>query len=167
MENRRDSARDVNVATKELWEEGRDLEAGRLLFESLPKDEQPRWAAAILDLTTQWLDVWMCGVWELQRVAKKRRRWRGAYSAFQMIRNTTLRLEARKARKALTPKQDRMLCQCGVAENVAKVIYNATNPVNPFDEDAGWWIVPNVKSCVDCLSDPAFEEAVTSFLFHA
>lgn len=142
--------------------EGDHLEAGRLLFESLPKEDQPEWGAAILDLTKQWLDVRMCDVWYLQYIAKKRRRWSAAHPVFFSIRGTTLRLERRRQR---TPVQERILCQCYVAENVAKVIYNAADPMDPFDEDAGWWIVPCVKACIDCLGNPEFEKAATSLLF--
>jgi len=157
-----DPNRDAKSQAKDLWKTGDHLESGRVLFENLPKDEQVTWAVAILDFTTEWLDVWMCGIWELKRVARKRRRWRAAHQAFTKIRGTTLRLERRKT---LTPVQERMLCQCFVAENVAKVIYNATDPIDPFDEDSGWWIVPCLKSCIDCLAMPEFDEAVTSMLF--
>ncbi len=154
--------RDTKGRANELWKKGSFLEAGRLLFEGLPKDEQPHWAAAILDLSVKWLDVRTCAVWELQRVARKRRRWRGAHQAFGMIRKATLRLEERKTR---TQIQERILCQCYVAENVAKVIYNAADPMDPFDEDAGWWIVSCLKSCIDCVGKSEFEEEATSLLF--
>ena len=49
--------------------------------------------------------------------------------------------------------QELELCQLYLAENVAKVLYNATNPVDPFDEDSGWWTVSCLKDYLDCVGN--------------
>jgi hypothetical protein len=43
-----------------------------------------------------------------------------------------------------------------LAENVAKVTYNATNPPDPFDEDAGAWVVSCLRDLVNKVNDPEF-----------
>jgi hypothetical protein len=43
-----------------------------------------------------------------------------------------------------------------LAENVAKVTYNATNPPDPFDHDAGAWVVSCVRYLADKVNDPEF-----------
>ncbi|MFZ5832955.1 MAG: hypothetical protein ACOY3P_22950, partial [Planctomycetota bacterium] len=61
--------------------------------------------------------------------------------------------------------QERMLSQCYLAENVARVIYNSTGPIDPFDEDSGWWVIPCLKDCVDRVGDPEFEAQARLLLF--
>jgi hypothetical protein len=45
-----------------------------------------------------------------------------------------------------------------LAENVAKVLYNATDPRDEFDEDSGWWIVSCLKDILDVLKDDEFSK---------
>jgi len=48
-----------------------------------------------------------------------------------------------------------------IAENAAKVIYNASvvldhnNPA-PFDHDSGWWLVSTFRHVVDLINDAEF-----------
>jgi hypothetical protein len=51
-----------------------------------------------------------------------------------------------------------------LAELVAKVTYNATDPPDRFDEDSGWWIAACLRDLVDRLGDEEFSEAAWSAL---
>jgi len=51
-----------------------------------------------------------------------------------------------------------------LAELVAKVTYNATNPDDEFDEDSGWWIAVCLKDILDSVSDSAFSEKMWQVL---
>ena len=43
-----------------------------------------------------------------------------------------------------------------VAENAAKVVYNASSPPDPFDYDCGYWLVGCLRHLVDTLGAPEF-----------
>ena len=47
-----------------------------------------------------------------------------------------------------------------VAELVAKVTYNETDPDDEFDEDSGWWIAPCVKTVLEEIGDAGFERSM-------
>ncbi len=40
---------------------------------------------------------------------------------------------------------------------IRKVTYNASGEAAPFDHDAGWWLVSNLRDIVDQLGSPEFE----------
>jgi hypothetical protein len=46
----------------------------------------------------------------------------------------------------------------GLAELVAKVSYNATDPLDEFDEDSGAWIVAVAKGFATVSKDRAFDQ---------
>ena len=43
-----------------------------------------------------------------------------------------------------------------VAENVAKVTYNSSGCLPPFDHDSGWWIAQNLKYIMEQINVPEF-----------
>ncbi len=66
--------------------------------------------------------------------------------------------------EARTPQQDLLLNHLLLAELVAKVTYNSTNPPDEFDEDSGWWIAPCLKDILDAVNDENFSLTVWSAL---
>jgi hypothetical protein len=82
-------------------------------------------------------------------LAGKRYLWWDAKDQFYTLRALTLSPH-------LTRLQEALLM---LAENVAKVTYNATNPPGPFDADTGWWIGANVRDIATEIGDPVFTEA--------
>lgn len=66
--------------------------------------------------------------------------------------------------KTRSPAEKLFLAQLCLAENVAKVVYNATNPPDPFDEDSGWWIAVCLKEILDLLSDGEYAETMWAIL---
>ena len=83
-------------------------------------------------------------------IAKRRLFWRWGHSALDEVRRLTLRYEDSKS------KDEVYGGLLYLAENVAKVTYNATNPPDPFDDDAGAWVVSCLRYVVDKINDPEF-----------
>ena len=50
----------------------------------------------------------------------------------------------------------------GVAELVAKVAYNATDPIEPFAPDTGWRIAPAAIRLAICVGDPELRIRIAS-----
>lgn len=140
------------------WRAGRGVDAGRHLFESLPNGAAPAWAADILDLCRLRAGS-LPVVNEVAAIARDPSRWHQAHAAFTAVRGQLLAAER-------NPAADRArICLLHLAENTAKVTYNASAPAPPydtarpapFDADAGWWVAENVRSLAAHLRDPAFE----------
>ena len=143
------------------WKKGQALEAGRLIFESLPLGTRPHWAARVLRQVVERTGVKFQPIESIVGIADCPNDWGKAHDAFSVLRKATLDLEQLKAR---SPEQALLLNHLMLAELVAKVTYNATSPSDAFDEDSGWWIAPCLKDILDSLSDENFSEAAWSAL---
>lgn len=131
------------------WSSGNPLEAGRLVYEQIPNNQRPFWASRILDLCIPLIPP-VPEVDTISEIAADRARWKEAHSAFWPLRQLTLKAEASTSTNRL---------YSGIlylAENVAKVTYNASNEPAPFDEDAGWWVVSTLRYLVDNVDDSTF-----------
>lgn len=164
----------------ERWEGGEPMEAGRLIYENLPNDVRPGWAARILRLVLAhsgindrpwWrrlLDYASGGVpfpsqavGHVLQIADTPSDWTKAHRAFSAVRDEALRFEELQRRGCLTEQQSLYQRVLLLAELVAKVTYNASHPIDPFDEDSGWWIASELRVFVDQYwpTDEAFGEA--------
>jgi hypothetical protein len=137
----------------EDWEAGRTEQAGRLIFENIPVDDRVPWASSILEFVVNRTGLKIPAIDDCLSVAKRPVKWTKAKEIFNALRAVTLQLEKTKSR---TKQQDIRLGQVLLAELVAKIIYNETDPLGPFDEDSGWWIAPNLKYCLDLIGDDEF-----------
>jgi hypothetical protein len=140
----------------QYWRGGQPLEAGRLIFESLPMDERPRWAGRILEVAVRQADQSDPAIEELRATIRIPSYWSKGHRVFSALRVQTLKLEGRWWR---TARQNALLRLLYLAENVAKVVYNATDPTDEFDEDSGAWVVVCLKNLVDFWADEAFSNA--------
>ena len=99
----------------------------------------------------------------LVAIAASPARWAEAHAAFSAIR--VLTLQAERAGPGASPQLRAILY---LAENAAKVTYNASGRPAPFDADAGHWLASNLRVVVERLADAPFEErawlALTSHL---
>jgi hypothetical protein len=133
-----------------LWNAARATEAGALICTHIPDAVRPFWAARILELCRGRVRSPLA-VRAVCFIAKRPCLWPWGHVAFDEVRCLTLRWERGK-------KTDEayggLLC---LAENVAKVTYNATSPCDPFDDDAGAWVVSCLRYLVDTIQDPEFE----------
>ncbi len=149
-------------AAEEAWRHGDALAAGKLLYERLPADERPAWALRVLDACCADLSAIDVEVDVVRQIARDPARWIEAHEAFQAVRKLVLRGE--KAARAADSLEQAILY---LAENVAKVTYNASGASAPFDHDAGWWVAKTARSIVEHSSDASLEDRVWSALAHA
>jgi len=140
-------------SASDYWRANQPLEAGRLIFESLPKEARLGWAKFILESVIKRTGVSADAIDNILNIARCPSEWRKAHDAFSRARRHALELSDLKDR---TPEQTLLLETLGLAELVAKVVYNVTNPVDEFDEDSGWWIAVCLKNILDLLQDEEF-----------
>jgi hypothetical protein len=106
---------------REHWQINRPLEAGRLIFESLPVEERVPWATNILKLVIEKSGVRHPAIEQLQHFADHPAEWQNARSFFSDLRDSTLKLERSWF---LSSGNATLLDHLYLAENVAKVVYN-------------------------------------------
>lgn len=105
------------------------LGTGKLIFESVPSELQPRWAGFVLSQFNYYVRPLPKQVSELFTLIKHPDSWKLAHEQFTEIRklllsNSLFELDA----------------YLYLAEIVAKVTYNASGAPAPFDEDSGWYL---------------------------
>lgn len=150
---------DPLTQAREAWIAGDGLAAGRLLLSCLPREDQPGWAAEVLELLaqkTRSLDV----VQDVIQLARDHMQWSSGQGVFQRVREAVLSLEHRGVRQD-APEYMILL----LAEGVAKLSYNCSGEEAPFDADSGWWIPSIALSLLARLGDPQLREAVEGSLF--
>jgi hypothetical protein len=152
---------DTASRARNLWKEGQALDAGKLIFESLPLELRPQWAARVLRLVVDRTGVTGQLIERVIGIANTPSDWGKAHDAFSALRKTTLELEQLRVRGA---EQDLLLNHLLFAELVAKVTYNSTSPPDEFDEESGWWIAPCLKDILDLVNDEQLSMAAWSAL---
>ena len=145
---------------QEYWRCGKALEAGRIIFENMPVERRASWVSGILKLAVGKSSTRYPSVERLVYIADRAAEWPTAREAFRLLRKSTLELEG----KCRTQEQTLHLRLLYLSENVAKVIYNLTDPSDPFDEDAGWWIASCLKSILESFNDDNFSRQAWSAL---
>lgn len=141
---------DEVLSAQKLWNSGHALAGGAILCEMIPIAQRPHWAARILDLCRS-LTQQVREVDAIYDLATHPSRWKCGHDAFRAVRELTLEYEKTKN----TDEVYGGLLY--LAENVAKVAYNATNPPGPFDDDAGAWIIACLRHLVDKVNTREFE----------
>jgi hypothetical protein len=134
-------------AAEDSWRHWDALDAGKILYERLVVNPRPAWALAVLDACCAGLSEIPPEVQVVREIANTPARWAEAHKAFQAVRKLVLSVERRT--DAGRPEHGILY----LAENVAKVAYNASGSRAPFDHDAGWWIAKNARWIVDHSTD--------------
>lgn len=88
---------------------------------------------------------------ELILIIDDKERWREAHGQFSKIRQFLLKHKVYKPEAYLL-----------LAENVAKVTYNASGQPAPFDSDSGWWIPKCALQVASYFADDKLEESILS-----
>jgi len=141
---------------EDLWNANHPLEVGRLLFERIPREARPAWAAEILEVARGRIPP----IPEVEAVivfARSPETWgngsdsksREAHNFFGAVRQYALKHKS---------KDTLLQNVLSLAENVAKVTYNAYGYGAPFDHNAGWRIAANLKNIIMTSSDAEFAE---------
>lgn len=140
------------------------MEAGRLIFEKLPTRVRPSWAARILRLVLERSGVQFSPIEHVLHLADNAAEWGDAHRAFSTLRDSMLELDELDRTQGLADDQKLLRWLLSLAELVAKVIYNATDPPDEFDEDSGWWIAACLRGFVDFWNDEKFSKTAWSAL---
>jgi hypothetical protein len=148
----------------EYWRGGQPLEAGRLIYEHLPLQARPKWAARIFRSVLGKSGVQPSLFEQVLYTADHQAMWGNGHRAFSILRASTLKLDELQRTRGLTKEETLLGDLLSLAELVAKVTYNATDPPDPFDEDSGWWIATSLKGFVDQWQDEEFSKAAWSAL---
>ncbi len=125
------------------WEGGHPRDAGRVIYESLPKAKRPAWAARVLELVRD-LAPTSPEIDQVLAIARDPARWQEAKQAFHTAREVRQRTE--------DPLVEGVL---GLAEKVAKVTYNASGGPTPFERDAGWRVADDLRTVISRAGDKA------------
>ena len=136
--------RDYLSKAQLLWDEDCAYQSGELIVSLIPAGSRPVWAATLLHNVLRYVP-YTPEFDEVVDITQHSRRWPEALAAFHRVR--TLRQEETHDRVYDTV--------AALAENVAKVTYNASNPTVPFDRDAGPRAVADFKRILDAVADPA------------
>jgi hypothetical protein len=141
------------------WKNGSATQVGEEILRPIPLSEQVARAAAILDVCrTRCAPVpEVDAVSELARVP---RRWHEGHEHFCAVRKLTLQEESH-------PTNATYRALLFVAENTAKTIYNATEPIDAFDVDAPFWLAKNALAMAQTINDSAFEDLLWRALIGA
>lgn len=144
-------------AAKHRWQAGEALEAGRAIFGMVPVPSRPGWAAGVLRAVVVAAPEHAAEIAPVLAVADEPGRWREGHTVFEQVRRLVLKLDEDARRVGWTPKSLSHAHLLAIAELVAKVTYNATDPHDEFDEDSGWWLAVCVRNFVEHYGDAGFE----------
>ena len=134
------------------WRSGDALAAGEAIWIDLEQIKRIDWAKGILAETARLSRQQFEVIDMLLSLGDSREELATAKSCFSFIRRRVLEVEA-KLTKSLT--DDCLVRLLYLAENVAKVLYNESQPSDEFDDDVGWWVVKCARDCAEYLDENA------------
>jgi len=144
------------------WESGCGLDAGRILYERVPRRLRPLWGASALRAASRFIPE----IPEIEAVlafAENPDKWgdgaenkeEQAHGFFDAARILALEYQDKDR-----PLESILI----LAENVAKVTYNAYGYPALFDHDAGWLIVAALMYIAEQVGDAEFTAEAWSLL---
>jgi hypothetical protein len=139
------------------WRGGMPRDAGAIVYEALEQSQRPGWAASLLAFAVARVPAPETVATTIA-IAREPARWLEARRVFDELRGYTLRVEASKA------SDMGLLSILHLAENTAKVTYNASGLPAPFDHDSGWWVASNLFDVATALADPDFADKALNLL---
>ena len=122
------------------------LARGRDICEAMPIEQQPIWFAKILKAASQ-LRSPIIEIESVVRAADNKELWVSCRQLFLSVRQLTLAAEESPETDSVT------IGLLYLAENVAKVSFNASGETPQFDSDAGHWIPVCLAAIVQDLED--------------
>lgn len=123
------------VAARACWAKRQHLEAGQLLFERIPQNDVPSWAARVLQAAIEHSRIQHRLFNVVLECAADPAKWDNGHQVFSKVRKEILKP------KPSTEVQRKTYLLLFVAELVAKLTYNASSPLGPFDDDTGFWLL--------------------------
>ena len=139
-----------------LRDSGDIYECGKFVTTRIMSDRQPQWGIRILDLITQEIEL-PTEVSFVKHVASNPTRWSLGHLAFDRVRGASLKIDV----KHVKSKRDKLeLWLMGVAEQLAKICYNLTSPIDEFDDDSAVWLVVAAIGFSNELNQPIPSEKI-------
>jgi hypothetical protein len=135
-----------NQDALDFWRKGCFLDAGRLVFEALASENRPIWCCDVLRFAAAKLGAPVPIAERVLEAGTKPSEWPEAKALFSEVRQETINLEGMQR---LSRNERATLRLLYLTELVAKVLYNCTDPLDPFDEDSGWWIAKCLKEFLE------------------
>lgn len=128
-----------------------NIKIGQQIFEDLPNDIRPGWAGFILSRFDHYVKDIPTSILELYPIIDSKDRWKEAYGQFSKIRVFGL--------ENINYKPENYL---RLSEFVAKVTYNASGQLAPFDSNSGHYIASLALKVTEHFDDDRLEEQVKS-----
>ena len=128
-----------------------DINIGAEIFNTIPNDVRPLWAGLILSCFKNYITNIPAVIAELDLIIENPDRWKDGHHQFVKIRQFLL------PNKEFQPQSFLLL-----GENVAKVVYNASGGLAPFDADSSWWIPRCALETAEYFNDERLEDEVKS-----
>ena len=126
------------------------IEIGRQIFENIPNEIKPCWAGFVLSRFDKYLKDIPTAIQELFPIIDDKDKWKNAHEQFVKIRKFGL------DNQEYQPEYLRL------AELVAKVTYNASGELAPFDNDSGYHIASFALKAAELFDDNRLEVEVKS-----
>lgn len=128
-----------------------NIKIGQQIFEDLPNHIRPGWAGLVLSRFAPYLKELPASILELYPIIDNEDRWKEAHEQFSKIREFGLENNDYKPENYLR-----------LAELVAKVTYNASEPSAPFDSNSGHYIAGVALKVTEHFDDNTLQEEVKS-----
>jgi hypothetical protein len=144
---------------KKLWNDDKGYEAGLLIWNGVGNSRGPIWAARVLETVVKQTGINHPVLGEVFECAHNPSRWHDGHKVFDSVRHYVLKLDE-QLRKQRLPELETLNHVLGLGELVAKVTYNATNPLDEFDEDSAAWIVALARGFANVSNDEVFEQQI-------
>lgn len=123
-----------------LWNVGKAFDAGLIIITKLSPNVASQWSADILSFMLRMSDISSPLCQKVIQLAKSPSEWGKGHQLFSEIRAVTLAHDE-KLRGKYTRADEMLSDVLTMSEQVAKLAYNATDPVDEFDDDTGAWVV--------------------------
>src|SRR5688572_15162433 len=88
-----------------LWEGGKPLEAGQILFDALEPDVRPKWASNVLRFILRKSGISTELFEQVLFTAETKRMWANGHRVFSTLRASVLELDALASSQRLTSRQ--------------------------------------------------------------
>lgn len=150
-----------------LYSGGQKLAASRLICDSMPRDDLVNKAGRLLGLLAEQYRLRIKEVDDIASASANKALWQNGHRLFDAARMRLLQIESNKNKmsdiEVMLKDQATTLM---LSELVAQIMYNATDPDDPFDEDSHWYFpVWALELCDRYAHDSVFTSRVRTVLY--
>lgn len=130
-----------------------------LMLADVSADEVGQMAVSILGLCADALGAEPY-LREALTIGSDRAKWPAAHDVFDRVREHLLVTQRAKA----LGSEDATYHLIFLTENVMRVVYNATQPIDPFDEDSGAWVLVTAHQVCRCSELPTLVDEIWAII---